>query len=644
MATEPDERSEEVMAMAKDRASRASMDHHGLRSQGGTTDAKRMVNIAEERDRKTAGQKAIDYYAEKNPAINPLVTHLNLDMVNDGQGGFREMRTIDEGLDYAHGRLKRCTKEIKAGERDDAARTRDLREGTGERFLDTIVGHLPGTMCEPDGTQYQPIDPETGKGRVYKRGSKKGQAVMLDRYRAKDMGEAIRYFEHFVAFQAARLPGGQAAIHGYSIQFDEGRPHIQIQADFLMDDISRRNPQGLKSGYQLAFGSHRKVKAPKLDAGGNVVLGADGAPVMVQESGSRKMARYHTELREHMLALGYDIEAEIDHARAGRRVDHDDYKELVAAQDEHDDLVAEDLELIAVSRAEADRQLDEIAMLGGEAQRLAADTEDRAIAVHESASEAGYVDGLSRGEATVAARTAELDQRAAGLAEREGELDQRASEIAATTRQQVLDAMETTALKAKADADRIRTDAATEAGRIVDGAQTEAEEIKSRARTEAKNAADAALADYKADRKKEIDDGLATYEAEQRAAIEVDPAEVVAAHRDRMRAAVVDEIDRMRVQDVEVVDGTMRKAIDANGKPVLTDPFSRAKRVVAHRESRVDMTNPHTATAMTESFGERRAAAASSGRKHGAAYSEAAEKTAAHEAGKKKANYFGGDD
>ena len=115
-------------------------------------------------------------------------------------------------------------------------------------------------------------------------------------------------------------------------------------------------------------------------------------------------------------------------------------------------------------------------------------------------------------------------------------------------------------------------------------------------------------------------------------------------HRDRMRAVVVDEIDRMRVQDVEVVDGTMRKAIDANGKPVLTDPFSRAKKIVAHRESRVDMTNPHTATAMTESFGERRAAAASSGRKHGAAYSEAAEKTAAHEAGKKKANYFGGDD
>lgn len=579
MATEPDERSEEVMAMAKDRASRASMDHHGLRSQGGTTDAKRMVNIAEERDRKTAGQKAIDYYAEKNPAINPLVTHLNLDMVNDGQGGFREMRTIDEGLDYAHGRLKRCTKEIKAGERDDAARTRDLREGTGERFLDTIVGHLPGTMCEPDGTQYQPIDPETGKGRVYKRGSKKGQAVMLDRYRAKDMGEAIRYFEHFVAFQAARLPGGQAAIHGYSIQFDEGRPHIQIQADFLMDDISRRNPQGLKSGYQLAFGSHRKVKAPKLDAGGNVVLGADGAPVMVQESGSRKMARYHTELREHMLALGYDIEAEIDHARAGRRVDHDDYKELVAAQDEHDDLVAEDLELIAVSRAEADRQLDEIAMLGGEAQRLAADTEDRAIAVHESASEAGYVDGLSRGEALAAARTAELDQREAGLDEREGELDQRASEIAATTRQQVLDAMETTALKAKADADRIRTDAATEAGRIVDGAQTEAEEIKSRARTEGleqgraevADALTAAGADREAAREKlrEVS-GLTPEEATQR---------VIDEYTVKSRAALA----RYPVRKVDYDEaGKPHPVTGADGKPVVTNAWEQMRTDVAH--------------------------------------------------------------
>src|SRR5699024_1460866 len=115
-------------------------------------DAKRMVDIATERDRKTAGEAAIAFYAKRNPAINPSVTHLNIDRVNDGAGGFREMQSIEEALDYAHARLARVTKEIKAGERKPGAKTRDLREGNGERFLDTIVGHLPWHMCEPDGT------------------------------------------------------------------------------------------------------------------------------------------------------------------------------------------------------------------------------------------------------------------------------------------------------------------------------------------------------------------------------------------------------------------------------------------------------------------------------------------------------------
>ncbi len=322
------------------RASRASMDHFGLRSQGGAKDAKRMVDIATERDRKTAGEAAIAFYAKRNPAINPSVTHLNIDRVNDGAGGFRKMQSIEEGLDYAHARLARVTKEIKAGERKPGAKTRDLREGDGERFLDTIVGHLPWHMCEPDGTYFQPIDPETGRGRVYKRGSKKGQPVMLERYRAKDMEAAIRYFETFVAFQADLLPGGQEAIHGYSIQFDEGRPHIQIQADFLMDDISKKNPEGLKSGYQRAFGAHRHDQKVQLFEDDGTPKLKNGKPVLVGEGGARKMSRYHEELRTYMLELGYDIEAEIDMRRADRRLDHDDYKDMVAAQAEHEDYMA----------------------------------------------------------------------------------------------------------------------------------------------------------------------------------------------------------------------------------------------------------------------------------------------------------------
>src|SRR5699024_6306117 len=70
----------------------------------------------------------------------------------------------------------------------------------------------------------------------------------------------------------------------------------------------------------------------------------NGKPVMVGEGGARKMSRYHEELRAHMLELGYDIEAEIDMRRADRRLDHDDYKDMLAAQAEHEDYMAAEIE------------------------------------------------------------------------------------------------------------------------------------------------------------------------------------------------------------------------------------------------------------------------------------------------------------
>jgi len=384
------------------------MDHWGWRSRGAGEDRGRREATMKEAERKTAGPEEVLRQASLNPAINPEMTHLNVDMVNDGEGSFRPMQSIEEALAYGDARVARLVKQPKAGSPKPDAATRDKREGSGERIGDTIVGHLPLGMCEPDGTYFQPRDPKTGRGKVYAKGSKKGEPIMLPRYRAKDMDAAVRYFEAFVAFQAQLLPGGQESIHCYSLQFDEGRPHVQMLCDVFEDDISKKNPQRLKSGYQRAFGSHRSDRLVQSTdrRTGTPLFDEHGDPKMVREAGSRKMSRYHEELREHMLALGYDIESEIDLDRHMRRLDHADYQQLLDAQAEHEDRVAEDLAVVAATASEVEDQ-----------RAMAVDV---LVDAHESA-EATMVE-LSHAEVAAVARTAELDQRESAISEKERDL------------------------------------------------------------------------------------------------------------------------------------------------------------------------------------------------------------------------------
>lgn len=419
--------------MATDRASRASMDHWGLRSRGAGQDRGRRAAIMKEAERKTAGMEETLKQAALNPAINPEMTWANVDMVNDGDGGFKPMQSIEEALQYGDARVARLTKTPKAGTPKPDAKTRDAREGTGERIGDTIVGQLPLGMCEPDGTYFNPRDPKTGRGKVYAKGSKAGEPIMLPRYRAKDMDQAVRYFEAFVAFQAQLLPGGQESIHCYSLQFDEGRPHVQMLCDVFEDDISKKNPQGLKSGYQRAFGSHRSdLLVQSTDRRtGTPLFDEHGDPKMVREAGSRKMSRYHEELREHMLALGYDIESEIDVDRHMRRLDHADYQALLDAQAEHEDVVAEDLAFVAATASEIEDHRDAVVDALVNAHEAAAEVrrDEIELSMRETnfGEEAAAIrlaldDRVAEIDAATVARTAQLDQREAALDELAAEI------------------------------------------------------------------------------------------------------------------------------------------------------------------------------------------------------------------------------
>lgn len=443
------------MAEGQGQRSAASMNYAEVTSMGASMDSAARANISWESQRKTAGPKAIAQYAAGNPAINTAMTKHNIDRVNDGAGGWRETRSIAEVVKYGDDRVARMS----AAPKD------------GNRVALTTVGQLPWAYCEPDGTEYQAVD-KTGKPKVYAEGPRAGEPVLLPRYTIREdrREEAMRYFDDWLAYQASVLPGGQASMHGYSINLDESRPHIQLLSDPFEAAPSAKNPDALKSGYSRVFGRHPKdPMVPKLDKAGQPVVGDDGEAVMVKDNARTKMTRYQAGLRAFMVERGYEVDPERDEERHDRHLGLADYKDLQHSKTE-----------VQYALADVGAVLGEVEALREEAAESsisAASVEGDLVAAHESASEAGYVEGLTRGDAEVAARTAELDQREAGLDEREGEIDARAAAVEVKTRQQVLDAMEAEARKAKADADRIRADAETEAGQIVGGAQTEAGEI-----------------------------------------------------------------------------------------------------------------------------------------------------------------------
>lgn len=297
------------MATEATQRSAASMSYANYGSAGSDANRQERMQLTREAQRAAAGPAVVNFYARLNPAINPARSHLNIDRVNDGAGGFRRTRSIDEVTTYGDGRVDR----LRPGLKD------------GNRHMVTVVGHLPWAYCEPDGTEYQVLD-KNGQPRFLPGGA----PMMQPRYRVKAGCEEIaeRYFADWIAYQEGLIPGGQEAIHGYSIQFDEGRPHVQLQADPYEPNPSKKAPDALKNGYSRVYGSHpRDGMVPVLDGAGDPVV-VDGKTKMVREGPRRKMERYQAEHRKYMVERGYEVDLERDADRHDRSLSLADFKDL----------------------------------------------------------------------------------------------------------------------------------------------------------------------------------------------------------------------------------------------------------------------------------------------------------------------------
>ncbi|GEE00394.1 hypothetical protein nbrc107696_08400 [Gordonia spumicola] len=382
------------------RKGRASMDIDGHRSADGTRrgHSRSRKNISTEAQRKTAGPEAVAWYAAQNPAVNIERTYLNVDRVNDGDGGFRETGSIAEVVAYGDAREERVRKNIK----------------TGERFAVTQVHHLPWSYVEEDGTFYQPRHRD-GTPRV----DAAGLPVMLPRYRVIPgmEDEARRYFEDCLEFDAALLPDGQKGIHGYSIQFDEHRPHLQVLMDAYYGAPTKKDAEKMENGYSRAFGSHRSDRlVPAATDEGKAIFNADGTQKMVREGNKRKFSRYHREFKSFMVESGHQVELERDELRHDRKLEHEDFKDWA---NEMLILEQETVEIEVDREQVAQRTLvvDEIAL---SAIATAERTELEADLLAAGAEERGYRRGMSKGRS---------EGRAAGR--REGEEIKSAAERAA---------------------------------------------------------------------------------------------------------------------------------------------------------------------------------------------------------------------
>ena len=620
---------------AKAKSSRASMDHHGMRSENPGRDAERMSNVADEACRKSAGADVIAHYAKKNPSINPEMTHANIDMVVI-DGVEREMTGPDdvaEALEYGWSRRDRLSRAIQGGEPGDpSAPRREDREPRGDRMVVLTAAHLPMKMCEPDGSFYQAVDEDTGKPKIYSKGPRKGQPVMVPRYRPKDMAEAMRYFQSYLDFHAELMPDGRKSIYYYSVQLDEQRPHLQIMSDTYAQAPTKKNPDALANRYSRVFGRDPRtdvkdpeLSRPKLDADGNQVLDKRGKPVRVSigvKGEDGKMALYHRRLKAHMLERGFEIEAEVDLERHADREEHGDFKRLQDLQDEVADQAEEIADQAAalteaadVAAIEQELLADQAASLGEARTMLDRDREaltDRQngmrgeiMAEWGDRVEALKARATETADAIVAAGEQQAQQIAADAAER-GYADGLAKGTADAQTQagEIVSAAEaqagTITEQAQVEAREIRADAQTTADAVkvktLADAKDEAATIKADARTEGLEEGSQAARDAA---REEVSDEL-TAAREKRAEAEAKLLEVSGLSREQAEEKALADfkmkaraaLKRYPVKKVGYdADGNPSPVIGDDGKPVVTNAWEQLRTDMAQdRGSDKDLT------------------------------------------------------
>lgn len=312
--------------------------------------------------------ESVERWAQRNPSIVVEDEHLNVALVNDGEGGFDPCSDPKQVIAYGNDRIGKLSSPIRDPKLDPV--TGKLKGGTTTTSM--FVLHLPKNLCEEVPDFYP----------VYDHGKEVGRR---SRWVARDRDEAMRYFSDAVEYLAADvIPGGIDAVLGVDIQFSESTPHIQVLADTFAPDPKHEG--SLRCDFSRAYGSHRDVRDDK------------GRQI----SGQAKFRRYHAGLKEWMLDKGWEIEADVDPLRHDKTATKEMYGAMMDKQralDEHEQELADersDIEQSNNSLADQWENLDIArAELKQEREQL---QKDKQKALDEARTQ-GYAKGLAEGRA-----------------------------------------------------------------------------------------------------------------------------------------------------------------------------------------------------------------------------------------------------
>ncbi|WP_148363830.1 MULTISPECIES: hypothetical protein [Corynebacterium] len=284
-----------------------------------------------ERESKTTGRKAlldecmrhldpqlVAKYAERNDSIIAAETEKNLAFVNDGDGGFNLCMDSSDVVHYAEWR----NLQIDRAPRDN------------QNEYSTFIVYAPISLLREIPNVYYRRD-ENGDIKY----DEDGEPLMRSRSVAKDPQAVNQYFQDVLEYFGMVLPGGQQAIHGFALNFDESRPHIHIFADNF--GPSSKFPGMLQSAFSKTWSQHRDLRYsedhPNKNKRGKVI------------SGRVKVAGLQKQMKEFMRDKGYDIEME-NSPRAGSGLSKDEYMALQEAWS--------DIELHTERNMQRERELD----------------------------------------------------------------------------------------------------------------------------------------------------------------------------------------------------------------------------------------------------------------------------------------------
>ena len=326
--------------------------------------------------------ESIERWAQRNPSIVVEDEHLNVALVNDGEGGFDPCSDPKQVIDYGNARIAKLSSPIRDPKPDPI--TGKLKGGTPTTSM--FVLHLPKSLCEEVPDFYP----------VYEDGKEVGRR---SRWVARDRDEAMRYFSDAVEYLAADvIPGGIDAVLGVDIQFSESTPHIHVLADTFAPDP--KHPGQLRSEFSRAYSSHRDVRDDK------------GR----QMSGQAKFRQYHKGLKEYMLERGWEIEADVDPLRHDKTATKDMYGAMMDKQralDEHKQYLAVERNEIEQSNNRLDDEWERLDMTRNEVRQEREQLQKDKQKALEVARTQGYAKGLEEGRAQAEALCEQARQQLA---------------------------------------------------------------------------------------------------------------------------------------------------------------------------------------------------------------------------------------